>query len=260
MKEDIMTNAIQDQSVKSLASLKDIKIVLGVDRSDYIKGLPQKFQALDAFYRKYPEYIGKVLLIQIAVPTRQGVEEYRNLETSMSEQVGLLVGRYSNQSSTPVHYMHKSVDKADLSSLYAMSDVCLVSSIRDGMNLVAYEYIASQVMSQGVLVISEFTGAARVLEGSLVVNPWDTEGLADAIHRALSMNETLRSSRHETLQKHVRKHTSTLWGQCFLFECIKLVEGHEESCPNTEVLDRLWEPAAGFDGTRDSSFRFKSVM
>jgi trehalose 6-phosphate synthase len=133
---------------------------------DYIKGVPQKFYALEIFLSRHPEWIGKVVLVQVAVPSRQDVEEYQNLRAVVNELVGRINGKFGTVEFMPIHFMHKSVTFDELVALYAVSDACLVSSTRDGMNLVSYEYVSCQRERHGVLILSEFAGAAQSLNGS----------------------------------------------------------------------------------------------
>jgi len=166
-----------------------------------------------------------VVLVQVAVPSRQDVEEYQNLRAVVNELVGRINGKFgmypsisyrpcaciNNPPGTiefmPIHFMHKSVSFDELIALYAVSDVCLVSSTRDGMNLVSYEYIATQEKRHGVMILSEFTGAAQSLNGSIIVNPWNTEELADAIHDAVTMNDEQKAINYQKLAKYVNKYT-----------------------------------------------------
>jgi trehalose 6-phosphate synthase len=217
---------------------KGVKLMVGVDRLDYIKGVPQKLHALEVFLTDHPEWIGKVVLVQVAVPSRQDVEEYQNLRAVVNELVGRINGKFGKSlriclqrialtaSGTvefmPIHFMHKSVNFDELIALYAVSDVCLVSSTRDGMNLVSYEYIATQEKRHGVLVLSEFTGAAQSLNGSILVNPWNTEELAGAMQEAVTMSDEQRAINFSKLDKYVRKYTRYMphssllscWGVC----------------------------------------------
>lgn len=124
----------------------------------------------------------------------------------------------------PIHFLHQSVSFEELTALYAVSDVCLVSSTRDGMNLVSYEYIATQAKRHGALILSEFTGAAQSLNGSLIVNPWNTEELAGAIHEAVTMGDEQRKLNFDKLQKYVFKFTSAWWGKSFVDELNRISE------------------------------------
>ncbi|KAH7103409.1 alpha,alpha-trehalose-phosphate synthase t [Auriculariales sp. MPI-PUGE-AT-0066] len=208
------------------------KIIVGVDRLDYIKGVPQKMHALELFLTQHPEWIGKIVLIQLAVPSRQDVEEYQNLRSTVNELVGRVNGRFGTVDFMPIHFMHKSLPFDELCALYAISDACLVTSTRDGMNLVSYEYIASQgpgaIPSQpgkgrhGVMILSEFAGAAQSLNGSIIVNPWDAQQTADAIHEALTMDTGIREQNHAKLFKYIEKYSSAFWGTSFVKELSRI--------------------------------------
>ena len=222
------------ESVKErIAALKrkfdGMKLIVGVDRLDYIKGVPQKLHALEVFLTEHSEWIGKIVLVQVAVPSRQDVEEYQNLRAVVNELVGRINGKFGTIEYMPIHFLHQSVSFEELTALYAMSDVCLVSSTRDGMNLVSYEYIATQAERHGVMILSEFTGAAQSLNGSLIVNPWNTEELANSIHDAVTMSPEQRKQNFLKLERYVFKYTSAWWGQSFVTELTRLNPGDETS-------------------------------
>ncbi|KAG8833992.1 Trehalose-6-P synthase/phosphatase complex synthase subunit [Serendipita sp. 399] len=202
-----------------------VKLIVGVDRLDYIKGVPQKLTALELFLEQHPEWVGKVVLIQLAVPSRGDVEDYQNLRATVNELVGRINGRFGTVDFMPIHFMHKSLPFSELCALYAVSDVCLVTSTRDGMNLVSYEFIAAQQERQGVMIISEFAGAAQSLNGSLVVNPWDSQQVADAIFEAVTMPLEVRSLNHNKLFKYVEKYSAMYWGNTFVGELGRLKAG-----------------------------------
>ncbi|KAJ3515907.1 hypothetical protein NLJ89_g1473 [Agrocybe chaxingu] len=212
--------------IDRIASLEQrfggVKVIVGVDRLDYIKGVPQKLHALELFLSQHPEWIGKVVLVQLAVPSRQDVEEYQNLRSTVNELVGRINGRFGTVEFMPIHFMHKSLAFDELCALYAVSDVCLVSSTRDGMNLVSYEYVACQQARQGVMILSEFAGAAQSLNGSIVVNPWDSQQVADAIHEAVTMDAATRAENHRKLFKYVNKYSAAFWGSSFIKEMSKI--------------------------------------
>lgn len=205
-----------------------IKVIVGVDRLDYIKGIPQKLHALDVFLSEHPEWIGKVVLVQVAVPSRQDVEEYQNLRNSVNELVGRINGRYGTVEHMPIHFLHRSVSFEELCALYAISDACLVTSTRDGMNLVSYEYVACQELRHGCMILSEFTGAAHSLNGSIIVNPWATDQVADAINRAMTMSESKRKENFEKLFSYVSKFTAAHWGLTFVAEMQKNLKEQAE--------------------------------
>ncbi|KAA1467596.1 alpha-trehalose-phosphate synthase TPS1 subunit [Dentipellis sp. KUC8613] len=221
------TENLKKESVKKrIAALEQrfngVKVIVGVDRLDYIKGVPQKLYALELFLTQHPEWIGKVVLAQLAVPSRQDVEEYQNLRATVNELVGRINGRFGTVEFMPIHFMHKSLAFDELCALYAVSDVCLVTSTRDGMNLVSYEYIACQQARQGVMILSEFAGAAQSLNGSIVVNPWDSQQVADAIHEAVTMDAETRAENHRKLFKYVTKYSAAFWGTSFVREILKI--------------------------------------
>lgn len=208
-----------------LASLerkfRGVKVIIGVERLDYIKGVPQKLHALKLFLTEHREWIGKVTLVQIAVPSRLYIQEYRDLRSEVEELVSNINGEFGSIDFTPVYYLHKTVPFDELLALFAVSDVCLVSSVRDGMNLVSSEYVASQAERKGSLIISEFAGAAQSLKGSIVANPWNTEELANAIHQAVTMSSEQREINWKQMEEHVKRNTSTRWGETFVRELSK---------------------------------------
>lgn len=201
---------------------EDVKVIVGVDRLDYIKGVPQKFHAFEVFLEQNPEWVGKVVLVQVAVPSRGDVEEYQTLESTVNELVGRINGRFGTVEFTPIHYLHKLIPFEEMISLYAVSDVCLVSLTRDGMNLVLFEYIACQLVRKGSLIISEFAGAAQSLNGAIVVNPWNIEELSASIGEALAMPEEKRVAHWKKLFAYVSRYTSSWWGETFVNELMKI--------------------------------------
>lgn len=218
--EGLRRESVQERIKLLERRFNGVKIIVGVDRLDYIKGMPQKLHGLETFLGDHPEWIGKVVLIQIAVPSRQDVEEYQNLRAAVNEAVGRINGRFGTVESMPIHLLHQSVSFEELCALYAVSDLCLVTSTRDGMNLVSYEYIACQQERNGVMVLSEFAGAAQSLNGSLIVNPWDRFAVADAIQVALTMDAETRHANFERLSSYVKKHTASWWGRSFVNEYV----------------------------------------
>ncbi|PVU88595.1 hypothetical protein BB561_005766 [Smittium simulii] len=215
------TQKVIDRIAEFKKQFKDKKIIVGVDRLDYIKGVPQKFLAYENFLKTHPEYIGKVVLVQVAVPSRGDVEEYQDLMVNVNELVGLINGKYGTVEYTPIHFLHKSINFSELVSLYSVSDACLITSTRDGMNLVSYEYVACQEENNGVLILSEFAGAANSLNGSLIINPWDANQVSAALYQALSMDSKTKYLNHKMLFKYIQKHTAAFWGTSFVSSLIK---------------------------------------
>ncbi|OAQ59490.1 alpha,alpha-trehalose-phosphate synthase 1 [Purpureocillium lilacinum] len=220
--EGLKKPKVQERIAALSRKFEGVKLIVGVDRLDYIKGVPQKLHALEVFFTEHPEWIGKIVLVQVAVPSRQDVEEYQNLRAVVNELVGRINGKFGTIEFMPIHFLHQSVSFDELTALYAVSDVCLVSSTRDGMNLVSYEYIATQQDNHGVMILSEFTGAAQSLNGSLIVNPWNTEELANAIHDAVTKSPEQRAANYRKLQRYVFKYTSAWWGASFVSEMVRL--------------------------------------
>lgn len=157
--------------------------MLGVDRLDMIKGIPQKLLAFEKFLEEHKEWREKVVLVQIAVPSRTEIPEYVKLRSMVHEMVGRINGKYGTLTYMPINHLDRSLNFVELVALYAVTDVALVTSLRDGMNLVSYEYVVCQKRrdnsAPGVLVLSEFAGAAQSLgAGSILVNPWNTNDMA----------------------------------------------------------------------------------
>jgi len=220
--EGLKKQKVQDRIAALERKFQGVKLMVGVDRLDYVKGVPQKLHAFEVFLTEHPEWVGKVVLVQVAVPSRQDVEEYQNLRAVVNELVGRINGKFGTIEFMPIHFIHQSVPFDELIALYSVSDACLVSSTRDGMNLVSYEYIACQQKRHGVMVLSEFTGAAQSLNGSIIFNPWNTEELAGAIHDAVTMGSEQRSVNFEKLDKYVQKYTSSFWGKSFVSELSRI--------------------------------------
>lgn len=227
--EGLKQPKVQERIAALSRKFEGVKLVVGVDRLDYIKGVPQKLHALEVFLTEHPEWIGKIVLVQVAVPSRQDVEEYQNLRAVVNELVGRINGKFGTIEFMPIHFLHQSVSFDELTALYAVSDVCLVSSTRDGMNLVSYEYIATQRDNHGVMILSEFTGAAQSLNGSLIVNPWNTEELANALHDAVTMSPEQREANYKKLERYVFKYTSAWWGASFVAEMTRLSVDNAQS-------------------------------
>jgi trehalose 6-phosphate synthase/phosphatase len=190
--------------------------VLGVDRLDYTKGLHERLRAVERFLERYPAYRERVRFTQLLVPSREHVAEYRDLKREIDEMVGRVNGRFSEGGWTPIRYFVRSLPPEDLVPLYRGADVALITPLRDGMNLVAKEYVAAQLENDGVVVLSEMAGAAEELQEALVVNPFDVDAVAEALHRALSMPEDERRARMSALRDRVRAHDVHAWVDRFI--------------------------------------------
>jgi trehalose 6-phosphate synthase/phosphatase len=192
------------------------RILLGVDRLDYTKGIPRRLLAYEQLLRKHPELIGRVRMIQIAVPSRVGVPTYERFREEVEELVGRINGEMGRIGWTPIEYLYQSVSPAQLASLYRAASVMLVTPLRDGMNLVAKEYVAARTDLDGVLVLSEFAGCANELPEALTVNPYSIDEMADAFARALTMGVTERRQRMEGLRRTVLARDVRWWASTFM--------------------------------------------
>ncbi len=192
------------------------KIVLGVDRLDYTKGIPERILAFERLLELHPEHREKVVLLQVAVPSRSQVAEYKALKREIDELVGQVNGRFATATWSPIRYLYRSFTQERLAAIYRDADVALVTPLRDGMNLVAKEYVASQIAEPGVLVLSSLAGAAETMREALLVNPYDLDRTAEAIHRAITMGGTERRSRMAALRKRERRDDVHTWVHSFL--------------------------------------------
>ncbi|WP_018123665.1 alpha,alpha-trehalose-phosphate synthase (UDP-forming) [Desulfovibrio oxyclinae] len=198
-------------------ALKHRKIILGVDRLDYTKGIPERILAIRELLRLYPDLKGKFNFIQIAVPSREDVDEYKDLRDEIELLVGRVNGEFSIPGWVPVHYHYRSLPQNELTSYYAAADIALITPLRDGMNLVAKEYCACNVNESGALILSEFAGAAAQLqEWAYLVNPYDLEGVAKAIHRAMHWDIEERRDSMKNMRDQVRSHNIFWWVDSFL--------------------------------------------
>ena len=191
-------------------------IVLGVDRLDYTKGIPERILAFERLLERYPEHREHVVFLQLAVPSRSQVAEYRDLKREIDELVGRVNGRFATDLWSPIRYLYRSMPQAQLTALYRDADVALVTPLRDGMNLVAKEYVACQVDDPGVLILSHMAGAAETMREALNVNPYDTDEAAEVLHRALTMSGEERASRMASLRRRERRDDVESWVETFL--------------------------------------------
>jgi len=191
-----------------------LKIILGVDRLDYTKGILHRLEAFQRFLEKYPQYHGRVVFLQIMNPSRWKVREYRKMKRSVEEAVGRINGKFSKVNWTPVKYFYRKFTQEQLMYYYHISDVALITPLIDGMNLVAKEFLATN-KDKGMLVLSEFAGAARQLNKALLVNPYDREDTADAIKKALQMPEDERENRCAQMREIIEERDIRWWLKSF---------------------------------------------
>ena len=196
--------------------MKDRKLILSVDRLDYTKGITHRLEAFDHFLREHPEYRSRVKLVLLVVPSRTRVPQYNRLKTELDQMVGRINSRYGDVTGGPISYMFRSLPFPELAALYGAADVGLVTPIRDGMNLVAKEYVASQTRDHGMVVLSEMAGAAMELSEAIIVNPNNTPEVAEAIRRALEMDPGEKRRRIEVMQERIRRYDVTRWARDFV--------------------------------------------
>ena len=193
------------------------QVMLGVDRLDYTKGIRHRLLAFEHLLVRRPSLRGKVILIQISTTSRGDLPEYAEEKLAVDALVGRINGQFSQAGWIPVHSLHRTFSREELAAIYRHTDVCLVTPLRDGMNLVAKEYVASQGRDDpGVLLLSEFAGAGETMHDAVSINPHDIEGVATAMHYALSMSLAERQQRWDTLIEDVRSHTARNWCDDFL--------------------------------------------
>lgn len=219
--DPLIESAEASPQLASIRRLKrnfsDIRLMIGVDRLDYSKGLPERFKAFERFLEKYPDRAGKVSLMQIAPASRADVPEYIEIRHQLEAEAGHINGKFAEFDWTPLHYLSSSYQRHTLAGFYRFAQVGVVTPLRDGMNLVAKEYVAAQDGDNpGVLVLSRFAGAARELSSALQVNPYDLEGVADALARALDMPLEERRDRWRDLMRAVRSSSLDRWRDSFL--------------------------------------------
>jgi trehalose-6-phosphate synthase len=206
-----------------------VQLLLSVDRLDYTKGMPERLHTFAALLEQHPNLLRRVSLVQVAVPSRTEVPQYAQLKREVDELVGQINGRFARPGWTPIHYLYRSFDLSDLVALYGLADVALITPLRDGMNLVAHEFAAARLDNRGVLVLSEFAGAATILDGAVLVNPHDYPRTADTIASALSMSPEQQEERMRRLGSAVRRHKVGFWQHAFL----NALESHDGSPQST---------------------------
>ncbi|MGA8040184.1 MAG: trehalose-6-phosphate synthase [Acidimicrobiia bacterium] len=188
-------------------------VILGVDRLDYTKGIDLRLRAFEVMLQRHPELAGKVSMVQIAVPSREDVDEYQTIRRRVEELVGRINGRFGRASWTPIHYQYRAIPFPGLVGAYLAADVMLVTPLRDGMNLVALEYVATRQDNTGALILSEFAGASERLGDALIVNPYDLDGLARALHHAVVMEPDEESRRMRRLRRAVGRWDVHSWAR-----------------------------------------------
>jgi trehalose 6-phosphate synthase len=228
---------------RTLTSLGDRDLIIGVDRLDYSKGLKQRIEAFSCFIKSNPDFRNHVTYIQITPKSRSDVPEYRRMQREIAEQAGWTNGSLGEVDWTPVRYVNRTVGHSVLAGLYRMSRIGLVTPLRDGMNLVAKEFVAAQQPEDpGVLILSRFAGAAHELDPAILVNPYDTEACGAAIARALQMPVEERRERWAIMMARLRSNTVQAWCQGFLANLRGVSEGTEPPLEHSTRNNRSSQP------------------
>lgn len=201
------------------------KLILSIDRLDYSKGIAKRIKAFEYFLNKYPEYKEKVRLIILAVPSRSNVPQYQLLKKEIDELVGRINGELSTVNWTPIWYFYRSLPFQNLIDLYTSSDIAWLTPLRDGMNLVAKEYIATRIEGNGVLILSEMAGSAYEMNEALLINPNNFEEQADTLKAAINMSAEEQASRINLLQKRLNRYNVEVWANLFMDTLLKQKEG-----------------------------------
>ena len=236
----------RDALASDLSPQSATRLILGADRLDYTKGIRQRLLAVEQLLERHPEHRGRIVFTQVAVPSRERVPEYGDLKREIDEAVGRINGRFSDRGWSPIRYLSRSLGPDALAGLYARAEVALVTPLRDGMNLVAKEYVAAQIGEPGVLILSELAGAAEELQEAVLVNPFDVDGMADALAAALEMPREERRARMSALRDRVRTNDVNSWRTRYLQAADQAIARARASAPTTvERLTRRLGPWLG---------------
>ncbi len=227
-----------EREVRYRTSMGNEQVILSIDRLDYSKGIPQRLKSFEQFLAKYSEYRDKVSLLMIVVPSRDTVPKYKQLKEEIDLLVGRINGRFGRMNWTPVHYFYRSFPLHALSAFYRMAQVCLVNPMRDGMNLVCKEYIASKLDKKGVLILSEMAGASKELSDAILINPNDINELAEAIKDALDMPEAEQKSRMDIMQKSLKRYNIHAWVELFMTR-LAFVKKQQVNLQTKPLVERI---------------------
>ena len=224
-----------DKEIKFRASLGKQKLIISIDRLDYSKGLPKRLQAFELFLKNYPEFEEKVSLIMIVVPSRDNVAHYKGLKEEVDLLVGRINGKFGKLNWTPIHYFYRSFALESLSAFYRMAHVALVTPMRDGMNLVCKEFIASKLDKTGVLILSEMAGASKELSDAILINPNNIDQMVEAIFAALTMPEEEQVLHISIMQETLKRYNINHWVNMFMGRLEHVID--EQKSMATKVLD-----------------------
>jgi trehalose 6-phosphate synthase len=213
----VSTSYVRERAAEIRHELGDPKtVLLGVDRLDYTKGIEQRLKAFHELLADGKINVPDAVMVQVATPSRERVEHYQALRIKVEREVGRINGDYGRVGLPAVHYLHQSYSRSELAALYCAADVMMVTPLRDGMNLVAKEYVAARADLGGALVLSEFAGASAELRQAFLVNPHDLDGLKDTLVRAIYVDPIEANRRMRAMRRHLRTHDVRAWAQSFL--------------------------------------------
>ena len=230
--KEIEKSELKKQLQRHKKASRNGKIILSIDRLDYTKGVISRIKAFEMFLTKHPEYLEKVRLIMLTVPSRSDVPEYKQLKRDTDEIVGRVNGNFATVNWTPIWYYYRSMSFEDLIELYSSADIAMITPIRDGMNLVAKEYVATRIHGDGVLILSEMAGASKELFQGLIVNPFDINSMSDAIHQAINMPVEEQKQRNLSMQKRLSRYNVKRWADDF----IKTLNSESQSNDNNSII------------------------
>lgn len=216
------------REVRYRTSLGEVKLILSIDRLDYSKGIPQRLKAFETFLAENEEFLGEVSLLMVVVPSRDQVPMYASLKSEIELLVGRINGRFGRINWTPIHYFYRSFPLNALSAFYRMAQVALVTPMRDGMNLVCKEYIASKLDKQGVLILSEMAGSSKELSDAILINPNDRDQLVAAMKEALLMPKEEQERRMDIMQESLKRYNIHAWVSLFM-QRLKHVKEEQEN-------------------------------
>lgn len=225
-----------DQEIKFRSSLGNQKLIISIDRLDYSKGLPKRLEAFELFLEKYSDFQEKVSLIMVVVPSRDNVPQYKELKEEVDLLVGRINGKYGKLNWTPIHYFYRSFTPESLSAFYRMAHVALVTPMRDGMNLVCKEFIASKLDKTGVLILSEMAGASKELSDAILINPNNSDQMVEAIYKALTMPEEEQVLHISIMQETLKRFNINHWVKMFMDRLKHIIE--EQKSMATKKLDQ----------------------
>ena len=235
---------LQREIEKYFLMSPDRKLIISIDRLDYSKGISKRLEAFEYFLENYPEFREKITLILLAVPSRTNVEQYQIMKSEVDELVGRINGKFGDINWTPIWYFYRALPFEDLIDLYASAEIALITPIRDGMNLVAKEYVASKTNSKGVLILSEMAGAAKELSEAIIVNPNNVEEIAEAIKNAANLPDEQQIERNKILQSRLSRYNIEKWANDFVasMDLVKeMQENYLAKKINEDIQERIVE-------------------